>query len=201
MTAESIGPIELVEQLVDDFFTFLWPLGPFPHEPTFREKFRQRRDRTDKYFLAQLAAMVGALVAVYPRLPRRRLKSHGVEHLFPSAGDFIQRCLKIATEARGGAYMLREDLSADDAATSYCLFAITGCGYRVLQADMYAGETYNILLALLAKQTHFGGKKDMIEQEMIRRIFWALHFVIRCVKLGERPPASLYHTNIRTERA
>lgn len=51
MDAESIAPIELIGALLDDYFTFKNPLLPFPHEPTFREKFRQRQDRTDNYFL------------------------------------------------------------------------------------------------------------------------------------------------------
>lgn len=181
LSAELIGPIELIERLLDDYFMFIYPTSPFPHETSFREHFRARKDRQDQFFLAQLSAMIGVVVAVCPRLPRKRLKQLQLENLYPTAGLFVQRCLDITLHARGTSYLLKDDLGAIDAATSFCLFAICGSTYRFLQADLYGAEAYSITQALFARQTSSAGAQDLLEEEMTRRIFWAVFILIRSV--------------------
>ena len=50
LSAESICSISTLQILVDDYFTYIHPLIPLPHEPTFREAFARREDRTDRTF-------------------------------------------------------------------------------------------------------------------------------------------------------
>ncbi|EHK97719.1 hypothetical protein M7I_6503 [Glarea lozoyensis 74030] len=61
LNAESICPFETLELLVDDFFTYIHPLCPFPHEPSFRAAFKSRQDLSNPLFLALLASMTGRL--------------------------------------------------------------------------------------------------------------------------------------------
>ena len=56
LNAESICPISVLELLVDDFFTYIHPLAPFPHEPSFRAAFSSREDLKNPSFLALLAS-------------------------------------------------------------------------------------------------------------------------------------------------
>lgn len=179
LTAESVAPIELVSLLLDDYFTYLHPLMPFPHEPSFRENFSSRRDRDDQYFLALLAAMVGALVAAYPRRPRQRLKQLRREGLFPTAGDFVRHCQYIATQARGPGYLEKDQMNVNDAVISFCLLTLTGCTYHISQCALYAAESQNILRSLLLRHHTGDGDYDNIELEMTRRVYWALFIMIR----------------------
>ncbi|KAF5006071.1 hypothetical protein FDECE_7531 [Fusarium decemcellulare] len=54
IAAESIAPVSVLELLVDDFFTYIHPLAPFPHEPTFRQSLANREDRISSKFLGLL---------------------------------------------------------------------------------------------------------------------------------------------------
>lgn len=178
-SAVTIGPIELVSLLLDDYFTYLHPLMPFPHEPWFREQFSMRQDRYDSCFLALLAAMVGALVAAYPRRPLQRLKQLRREKLFPTAGDFVRHCQCIATEARGSAYLEKEPLDVNDAVISFCLLTLSGCTYHIAQCALYAAECQTILRSLLLRHSSGDIEYDYIEVEMMRRVYWSLFVMIR----------------------
>lgn len=190
LSAESLCPLNLVELLVDDFFTYIHPLQPFPHEPWFRDALRQRRDLNDRPFLALLFGMVGALVSSYPRRPRRHLKALGKEKMFPTSTDFVKRCQQLLCEARGPGYLERRDLSAYDAATSYFLFTMCSYTYRFAEARLYLGECFTIVRCLEGLDADTDRPEgyptlpsqspgDNIEQEMARRVFWTVFVSIR----------------------
>src|SRR6202012_340525 len=101
LSAESICPINTLELLIDDFFTYIHPLCPFPHEPSFREAWERREDLSNNSFLALLASMMAALVASFPRKPRLHLKAQKKEKQFPNHMALVNRCQKVCTTARG----------------------------------------------------------------------------------------------------
>lgn len=198
LSAELICDVQTLDLLVNDFFTYIHPLCPFPHEPSFREAWKRREDYNNKPFLALLASMIAALVASFPRKPRLHLKAQRKERTFPNHMALVQRCQKICADARGPGYLESESLSVHDAATSYFL-GMTGCyTFRWRQCRLYFGECLTILRALgLHKPTeqhftrlgslpnsvgshgpNFEGNReqtvDHITLEMGRRIFWTM---------------------------
>jgi hypothetical protein len=201
LSAESICPFPILELLVDDFFTHIHPLVPFPHEPSFRAAFKNREDLQNPSFLALLAAMIGALVASFPRRPRLHLKNQNLENMFPNSMSLVERCRKVAVEARGPGY-LDKDLTVYDAATSYLLALVGAYTINFRQCRLYFGETMTILRVVGAHKgkipDHFhpslpqpfvgyvspgqgqiGEPADFIRQEIGRRIFWILFVGIR----------------------
>ena len=188
----------MLDLLINDYFTYIHPLTPFPHEPSFREAWRRREDYNNRPFLALLASMIAALVASFPRKPRLHLKSQRRENMFPNHMALVDKCQKICAAARGPGYLESDTLSVHDAATSY-LLGLTGCyTFRWRQGRLYFSECLTIIRALgLHKPkehtyTHLGGlpavygshganyegnKDDMIDNitlEMGRRIFWTM---------------------------
>jgi hypothetical protein len=139
--AETIAPIPVLTLLVDDFFTYIHPLMPFPHEPTFRQDFEERADRTSREFLALLASMIGVLVASFPRSAQLHLKASHSTNRFPTAITMIDRCRMVAMEARGAAYMAKEEMSVDDAATSYFLGLAAAYTLQWNQCKRFMAET------------------------------------------------------------
>ncbi|CAG8961272.1 hypothetical protein HYFRA_00013551 [Hymenoscyphus fraxineus] len=205
LNAESICPFSTLELLVDDFFTYIHPLTPFPHEPSFRAAFKHREDLNNPAFLALLASMVGALVASFPRKPRIHLKAERREHLFPNSISLVERCHKVAVEARGSGY-LDKDLTVYDAATSYFLGLSAAYTFNWRQCRLYFGETLTMVRVLGAHKVkdpgllvvgdlptvfgETGGDKfdgspqpiDCIRQEIGRRIFWCMFVGIRSMQ-------------------
>ncbi|KAF7918718.1 uncharacterized protein EAE97_011813 [Botrytis byssoidea] len=205
LSAESILPLATLELFVDDFFTYIHPLAPFPHEPSFRVALKNREDLTNSSFLALLASMVGILVASFPRKPRLHLKAQHREHLFPHSLNLVERCHKVAVEARGAGY-LDKDLSVYDAATSYFLGLSGAYTFNWRQCRLYFGETLNVLRMLGAHRTKntggmttlghlpatFGAESpqyvdqpepvDCIRQEIGRRLFWVMFVGIRSMQ-------------------
>lgn len=205
LNAESICPLSVLELLVDDFFTYIHPLAPFPHEPSFRAAFSSREDLKNPSFLALLASMVGALVASFPRRPRLHLKAQHREHLFPSSMSLVERCHKVAVEARGAGYLDKE-LTIYDAVTSYFLGLAAAYTFQYRQCRLYLGESLNIARstgAYRAKESRSSGTGqsgtfeessgyeaqsqpvDYIQQEIGRRVFWIILLGVRYVYFSQ----------------
>ncbi|KAK5721175.1 hypothetical protein LTR17_014816 [Elasticomyces elasticus] len=206
LTAESICPMETLDLLIDDFFTYIHPLCPFPHEPSFREAWKRREDLKNKAFLALLASMIGALVSSFPRKPRLHLKAHQREHMFPTHMSLVNRCQQVCAVARGPGYLESESLSVYDAATSYFLALMGTYTFRWRQGRLYFGECLTILRALglhkakghtsaqqgglaPAMGFHNGHVNDSPEQpvdnitlEMGRRIFWTMFVSVKTIQ-------------------
>ena len=203
ISAESICPVETLNLLLEDFFTYIHPLCPFPHEPSFREAWNRREDLNNNSFLALLASMIGALVASFPRKPRLHLKAQRKESLYPNHMSLVNRCQKICSIARGPGYLERDNLSVYDAATSYFL-ALTGIyTFNWRPGRLYFGECLTIIRTLglhKAKDQAFtplgtlpasvgshGSDRegspsqvvDHITLEMGRRIFWTMFVAVR----------------------
>ena len=148
LSAESICQIDTLELLIDEFFAYIHPIHPFPHEPSFREAWKRREDLSNPSFLALLASMVGVLVASFQRQPRLYLKAKKVEPSPPQHTDLIQRCQKVCAAARGFGYLESENLNVYDAATSYFLGLIGVYRLKFRLGRLYFGECLNILRVL-----------------------------------------------------
>ncbi|KAK3109763.1 hypothetical protein LTR53_016620, partial [Teratosphaeriaceae sp. CCFEE 6253] len=206
LSAESICPMETLNLLIEDFFTYIHPLCPFPHEPSFREAWKRREDLTNKPFLALLASMIGALVSSFPRKPRLHLKAHRREHLFPNHMSLVHRCQQLCVLARGPGYLESETLSVYDAATSYFLALMGTYTFRWRLGRLYFGECLTILrtlglhktkehtftqMGLLPTAMGSNGDQhdrvpdqpvDNITLEMGRRIFWTMFVSIKTIQ-------------------
>ena len=125
LSAETICPLPMLERLIDDYFTFIHPLVPLPHEQFFREAFRRRQDLNNPTLVALIASMLGYLVACYPQRPRQHIREglpmehqQQMESLYSNPMDLVERCQKIAMEALGPAYLTRK-MSVDDVIVNY----------------------------------------------------------------------------------
>lgn len=191
LDAESIAPWSILTLLVDDFFTYIHPLAPFPHEPTFRMSFTTREDRTNRTFLALLASMVGCLVASFPRAARQHLKAH--QHgmaMYPKAITLIERCRAVALEARGAAFYSKDDVTVYDAATSYFLGLAAGYTMQWKICRRFMAETMSFIRELgyhkprdlgssMFGVTYRGPPFNHVEDQLGKRIFWCMFLGIR----------------------
>jgi hypothetical protein len=134
--------------------------------------------------------MIGALVASFPRKPRLHLKAQQREDLFPNSFSLIERCHKVAVEARGPGYLDKE-LTVYDAATSYFLGLCGAYTINWRQCRLYFGETLTIIHAVGAHKLKDGlslptdietEPVDYIRQEIGRRIFWTIFVSIRSMQ-------------------
>lgn len=144
ISGESICSLQTLKLLVDDYFTYIHPLIPIPHEPTFRKAFERREDTTNRTFLALLASMIGALVASFPRRPKLHLKTEAEKKEFPNSITLVRRCHDIAIQARGLGY-LDKRATVYDAAISYLLGLCAGYVYDMRRCRIYFGECTTIL--------------------------------------------------------
>jgi len=192
MDAEQcIAPLGILKLFVDDFYTYIFPLVPFPHEPTFRAAFERREDRTNPDFLALLAGMVAALVASFPRSARLHLKASHSYEKFPRSIMLVDRCVKVALDMRNAETMLKDTVTVNDAAVSY--FVCLGMGYtmRYNQCRRFMGECLRFLremgfhrrrpppTSLSLNERSDEQPNDFITEEIGKRIYWTLFFGVR----------------------
>ncbi|MCJ1249531.1 hypothetical protein MMC30_006757 [Trapelia coarctata] len=198
LSCESICPFDLLQLLIDDYFTYIHPLIPIPHEPSFREALQARQDLTNPTFLALLASMIGCLVASFPRKPRQHLKDMNRENLFPNSMTLIERCHKITVEARGPGYLDKE-MTVYDAVVSYLQGLTAAYTFNWRQCKLYLGECLTISRILgLHRSFHTpsgtvgpargpGSRGpepgvDYITQEMGRRTYWVMFVGIKSMQ-------------------
>jgi hypothetical protein len=196
LDAEAIAPMPVLELLVDDFFTYIHPLAPFPHEPTFRHSFANREDRTNPEFLGLLSAMISALVASFPRSARQHLKSQHSTHLFPRSIVMIEKCRDIALETRGPRWAVKQPKTMEDAATSYFLGLSAGYTLQYNTYRHFTAETLTLIRELgFNRPKHpgdlptFGNDNcspdalpfNHIKDQIGKRIFWCLLLGVRSV--------------------
>ena len=216
LSAEAICPLPILLLLVDDYFTYIHPLIPVPHEPSFRESLCRREDLNNPKFLGLLAAMIGSLVASFPRKPRQHLKAQNRENLFPNSLSLVDRCHSVAIEARGPGY-LDHHLDVYDVITSYFLALIAAYTFRWTRSKNYFGECITILKVIGVHRSHSYSTGyvndrlspvnvrecvqdrhvDCIRQEMRKRTFWVVFVSVKSLQqLGisfrelSIPPAS-----------
>ncbi|KOS37715.1 hypothetical protein ACN38_g11477 [Penicillium nordicum] len=139
LSAESICSLHTMQMLLDDFFTYIHPLVPIPHEPSFRAAFERREDVTNHTFLALLASMIGLLVASFPRRPKLRLNTEAERTAFPNSIALVKRCLEVSIQARGAGYLDR-NATVYDAAISYFLAICAGYIYNMRRCRVYLSE-------------------------------------------------------------
>ena len=183
LDGELVAPWPVMELLVDDFFTYIHPLVPFPHEPTFRQAFANRMDRVSREFLALLASMIGILVASFPRSARAHLKSTHSTNLFPTSLTMIERCRHVALIARGSVFMAKHEMTADDAATSYFLGVAAAYALQERLCNRFMAETMIFCREVMSSRQDFAvslkdepAKKptNHIQDQMSKRIFWVI---------------------------
>ncbi|KAF7182393.1 hypothetical protein CNMCM7691_001873 [Aspergillus felis] len=196
-SVESICPLPTARLLVDDFFTYIHPLVPIPHEPSFRVAFERREDITNPTFLALLASMIGSLVASFPRRPKLHLKTEAEKAAFPHSLALVKRCHDVAVQARGVGYLDRS-ATVYDAAISYFLGLCSAYVYNIRRCRVYlaecrtmlhvydlcrqstmqssVGPTSPISSSSGISQDRLSGPAerpvDLIEQELARRLFY-----------------------------
>ena len=191
LSAESICDLPTLGLLLDDYFTYIHPLIPLPHEPTFRRSFEAREDRTNHNFLSLIAAMVECLVASFPRRPRQLFTSEAARAQFPHAGALIDRCHQVFIEARGIGYMDRQ-MNLYDGIASYLVGLAAGYVLDIARMRLYLGECTIITRELGFHRPEIyrpaatpGGTFqpvdlqrpppiDHVYQESGRRLFWLL---------------------------
>lgn len=193
MDAEQcIAPLAVLQLLVDDFFTYIHPLTPFPHEPTFRQAFENREDRTNPEFLSLLASMIGTLVASFPRSARLHLKSSHNYDKFPRSIMLVDRCIKVALAMRPADTMLKDVATVNDAAVSYFLCLATGYTMRWNQCRRFLGESLRFLREMgfhrrrppptsisLGPDRPDDQPTDFISDEIGKRIYWCIFLGVR----------------------
>lgn len=188
--AEAIAPWPVLVHLVDDFFTYIHPLTPFPHEPTFKTAFLSREDRTNPEFLALLASMIGCLVASFPRTARTHLKNQHSTNLFPRAITMIERCRVVALDARGSRFLSKDETTVYDAATSYFLGLAAGYTLHWKLCRRFMSETLTFIREMgyhkppdlgssMYGVTYRGPPFDHVQDQLGKRLFWVMLLGVR----------------------
>lgn len=177
LSADSICDITTLSVLIDDYFTYIHPLIPIPHEPTFRQQFETRHDITDKSFLALLAAMVEILVTSFPRRVKQVFTTPQARAMFPHASVLVSRCHSVFSKARGEGFLDREELNLYDACSSYLVGLSFAYTFDLRRWRLYVSECVIVLRTLnhqKAEDAELGmhGSIDYIDQQIGRRLFW-----------------------------
>ena len=142
--------------------------------------------------------MVGFLVASFPRRPRLHILDLHMESLIPNSNNLLERCRRTAIEARGLAYLDRQQ-TIDDAIIAYLQGMIGAYSFNWDACRLYLGQCVSISRVIgLHRQEGLGSVPptstngseaiapqqgvDAVLQEISRRMFWTLHSTITALQ-------------------
>jgi len=145
LCAETIFPLDTLHALLDGFFTYLYPLCPFPHAPSFREAWVRREDIASQSFLALLASMLGAYIATFPQQAKSQMErsSHIIRD--NDLTNDIEACRRVCVAARGVDCTGSDGWEVHTAAASYFLALLHIRAERWRQGSVYLGECFTVL--------------------------------------------------------
>lgn len=145
LSAESMFPLDIVHALLNGFFTYLYPLCPFPHEPSFRAAWAGREDALSGSYLALLASMLGAYIAAFPGQAREQIgRSCYLDEKTHLAND-IKRCRRVCMITRAADRLEIDGWEVHTAATSYYLALIHLRTEEWRHGSIYLGECFTVL--------------------------------------------------------
>ena len=205
-SVEAICPLPIVQSLVDDYFTYIYPLIPLPHKPSFMAALQNREDVHNGTFLALLASMLGCMVASFPRRLRQHFRHHAIPLQYPNSISFISRCHQVSLQAQGAGYPNRQFIIHD--AITFYLQAITAeYTHDQRSALRYFSQCQSIISEVGADRTGFANTRtsgapqarmvpnghvlegpqseqqdDYVVQELKKRTFWLMFMSVRSLQ-------------------
>jgi hypothetical protein len=175
---DSIAPFEQIHGLVIAYFTYLYPIFPFPPEAVVLSRLNKREDQDiDKSFLALISSMTGLMACVFPKL----IEQHHFEG-YSDSSSFVLRCTETSLKARA---FVRGSRNVDDAATAFFLAITARINGQPRQFSGHAADSLSILRSLgvfLKDDPQVDGfVNDAVTKEIVSRIFWAIYAAAKYV--------------------
>lgn len=108
----------LITKILQDYLTYLYPLIPVVHRPSFRHDLLQDRDTRDDVFLGLILALCATVLGV---MPSRFEGYRVVDPLlrYRSRAEMINRCYDMAMALRGPTYF--DEINFQKFAIAYLL--------------------------------------------------------------------------------
>jgi hypothetical protein len=179
LSLDSLAPFDTIHRLLYDFFTYLYPIFPFPHEHLVMERLRKREDAQNKSFCALVASLVAAVSAMFPRIAQEALGPHEQNGHVVANEVFVGRAMLVCEQSRGP---LTGGRDVDDAATAFYVGLVSHLRKQPRQLEMYLSEALSIVTYLGVQHDGVladGSPADLVTKEICRRIYWAVYSLTR----------------------
>jgi hypothetical protein len=182
---EVIAPLPTVQRMVYDFFTYVYPLFPFPHEHLVQQRLKDREDVQNRSFCALVATLLATLTSVFPRVAQNALLELEQNGNVIAPDVFIGRCTLVCEQARGP---LNSGRNVDDAATAFFLGVVSYGRGQARLTEAYMAEALGVARYLGVEENGIladGMTADYVTKELCRRLYWAIYDWDRFVILAD----------------
>lgn len=179
LTIEAVAPIDVIHRLMFEFFTYVHPIFPFPHEHLTMDRLKKREDTLNKSFCAMIASLAAAVSAIFPRIAQDALGQHALHRPVVTDYVFIDRCLLVCQQSRGPVTSERD---IDDATTSFFIGLVSYLRKLPGQLEVFATDALSIARHLGVERDGIlmdGSLADTVTKEVGKRIYWAVYSLSR----------------------
>ena len=168
----------IVTALLDEYFIYVHPLAPIPHEPSFRAMLSRRADLHDPSFVGLVAAMLEVLTAAYPARVRMRFQNSSNQFSEDgnqsfSALEYVKHCRSMALQGLQSGFQDQRPFSTHDVMINYLLGLACMHEGSVIGSRFYLSDCQKILTIGVFPETD-----DFIDAEQRRRTAWALTLTV-----------------------
>lgn len=164
---------ELVTFILNDYITYVYPLVPVIHRPTFEVDFSQNRDLQDEDFLTLIISLCAVTVAL---LPSKLEKYRGFSSPLPfvTRTDMVNHCYKLNQGLRDTSFF--DTVSHQKWASSFLIslaFHQTG---NTNFWRMFEVEAMQLLRLLEVQHVSSYKGLDAIEGQLRKKAFWLMFY-------------------------
>ncbi|KAH8669750.1 hypothetical protein BGZ60DRAFT_40262 [Tricladium varicosporioides] len=185
ITIEHLCPIPVFYRIISDYLTFIYPITPIPHRPTFNSALSSRLYDHDPEFLRLCLSICAMTVSSL----QRRMPSYGFGY-YNHAGGMVQRVDQLITASR----LATNELDPSSSNTMICSFLLGMASHYVgkpMRGWVLINESIQVSrsLNLAAKEGYDG--RDLVDTEMCKRAFWMLYIIQIHDRLSHITPYTL----------
>ncbi|KAH6672147.1 hypothetical protein B0J14DRAFT_67975 [Halenospora varia] len=189
ITIEHLCPIPVFYQIINDYLTFIYPITPITHRPTFNSALSSNFHDHDPEFLRLCLSLCAMTVSSL----QRRMPSYGFGY-YNHADEIVQRVDRLITASR----LATDELDTASSNIMICSFLLGMASHyveRPMRGWVLINESIQVSRSLnLATKEGYDGR-DLVDAEMCKRAFWMLYIIQIHDRLSHITPYTLLGQN------
>jgi len=170
---ENILPLPVITQLVEGYYTFLYPTWPFPIRSAFTENLRQRVDLQDASFLALTASLIGTFMACVPHRAMQMLAAANIANDEGTYTKTLHTCEAVSKQARAKAQVHNMVGDIYTAMTDFFLSLMMGSSFDHKRRFLLLDQSLTTVMYLNLDHEE-DNDIDPSKHETRSRLFWSI---------------------------
>ncbi|PVH75879.1 hypothetical protein DL98DRAFT_313644 [Cadophora sp. DSE1049] len=178
---DTICPLDIFHQIIQDYLELQYPIHPLVHIPTFKKQLAEDLYSTDAKFFCFVVSLCATVSAVLPRrFALYQSMSAPFKAAYPTIREFVKRVHVVVQRQRDPD--MHENLTMTDWGFACTMFMSHACIGQSSSARMYKAEATAIIIEMVGHH-RLGKYANPIEMQLRKKAFWIMVAAHICLRI------------------